>query len=101
MRVPGYHWVRMATIKRDRMRVALTLTGVEAVAVARAAEGAGLKPATWARAAVLKAAERSEAVVVARAERLLKELAAGLPGGKAHSAGVAKHRREGWDRGRR
>ena len=91
----------MATTKNDaRLRVAVTLDGDEAAAIARAARAAGLRPATWARAALLKAAEHAEPVVTARAERLLRELENAV-GGKAHAAELTQHQREGWARGRR
>jgi hypothetical protein len=91
----------MATSAGKRQRLPVTLSAGEWETICRAAGGAGLKPATWARAALLRAAERSEAVVVARAGRLIAELEVGLPGGAAHAAAVRKHRREGWYRGRR
>lgn len=81
------------------MRLAVTLDQEEAAAVARAA--GNMKPATWACLRLLEAAERSEAAVTARAERLLLDLEAGAPGTRAHAKAVAASRREGWRRGRR
>ena len=98
----GYTWSPMATRKkRERLRVAVSLAGEEAEIIARAAAGAKLRPTTWAKQALLRAAERSEAVVVARAAKLMKQIEEGVPGGREHGAGVAQHRREGWSRGRR
>jgi len=91
----------MATSPDKRQRLPVTLSAEEWATICRAAGGAGLKPATWARVALLRAAERSEAVVVERAGRLIAEIEAGLPGGAAHAAAVRKHRRDGWTRGRR
>jgi hypothetical protein len=92
----------MATSKKPaRLRIAVSLAGAEAALIARAAEGAHLRPTTWARQALLRAAERSEPVVAARAARLMKQLEEGIPGGKGHAAAVEAHRREGWNRGRR
>lgn len=91
----------MAPTKTNRARLPLTLTDEEAASVFRAAKGAGLKPATWARAEVLKAAARAEPAVVARAQELLKAIEKGVPGGKRHADEVERHRREGWARGRR
>lgn len=81
------------------MRLAVTLDATEAAEIARAA--GNMKPATWARLRLLEAAERSEAAVTARAERLVRELEAGVPGARAHAAAVASARRDGWRRGRR
>jgi DNA repair photolyase len=89
----------MATTKSTRTRLPVTLTPEEADLVARAAGGARLAPSTWARAELVKAAERSAPVVTARAERLAKDIEAGIPGGREHAATVSKHRR-GWARGR-
>jgi hypothetical protein len=91
----------MASPSGKRQRLPVTLSSEEWATLTRAAAGAGLKPATWARVALLRAAERSEAVVVARADRLIAQLEAGLPGGRAHAAAVRTQRREGWTRGRR
>jgi hypothetical protein len=92
----------MATSKkRERLRVAVSLDGEEAALIARAAAGARLRPSTWARQALLRAAERSDAVVTARAAKLMKQIEAGVPGGAEHAASVEEHRREGWSRGRR
>jgi hypothetical protein len=92
----------MATRKKpERLRVAVSLAGDEAATIARAAAGAKLRPTTWAKQALLQAAERSEAVVVARAAKLMRQIEDGIPGGREHSAGVDQHRREGWSRGRR
>ncbi len=89
----------MAAPRSKRVRLAVTLDEREAAAIARAA--GTMKPSTWARLRLLEAAERSEAAVSARAERLLRELEAGLPGGAAHAGAVAAARRDGWRRGRR
>lgn len=98
----GYNWQPMATRKKaSRLRVAVSLGGDEAALIARAAAGARLKPSTWARQALLRAAERSEPVVAARAAELMKRIEAGVPAGREHAEAVAEHRREGWGRGRR
>lgn len=70
-----------------RLRVAVSLAGEEAATIARAAAGARLRPTTWARQALLLAAERSEAVVTARAVKLMKQIEEGIPGGREHAAG--------------
>jgi hypothetical protein len=92
----------MATRKKAaRLRIAVSLAGDEAAMIARAAAGAKLRPTTWARQALLRAAERSDPIVAERAARLMAQIEAGIPGGREHAAGVEKHRREGWSRGRR
>lgn len=89
------------TKKKGRLRVAVSLAGEEAAIIARAAAGAKLRPTTWARQALLRAAERSEPVVAERAAKLMKQIEEGIPGGRAHAGEVEQHRREGWSRGRR
>jgi hypothetical protein len=92
----------MATKRKiGRLRVAVSLAGDEAALIARAAAGAKLRPSTWARQALLRAAERSEPIVAERAARLMAQLEKGIPGGREHAEGVAAHRRDGWSRGRR
>ncbi len=89
----------MATRRVGRVRLAVTLDAKEAAEIARAA--GNMKPSTWARLRLLEAAERSEAAVTARAEGLVRELEAGVPGAAAHATAVATARRDGWRRGRR
>jgi hypothetical protein len=92
----------MATRKKSaRLRIAVSLAGDEAAMIARAAAGAKLRPTTWARQALLRAAERSEPIVAERAARLVAQIEKGIHGGSEHAAAVAAHRREGWTRGRR
>ncbi len=97
----GYDWSPMATRKSpSRLRIAVSLAGDEAAMIARAAAGAKLRPTTWARQALLRAAERSEPIVAERAARLMAQLEKGVPGGRGHAASVETHRRGGWSRGR-
>lgn len=100
----GYNWQPMATRRKvgpARLRVAVSLAGDEAALIARAAAAARLRPSTWARQALLRAAERSEPAVAERAARLIARLERGIPAGREHGAAVAAHRGEGWGRGRR
>jgi hypothetical protein len=92
----------MATRKKaQRLRIAVSLAGHEAELIANAAAGAKLRPTTWARQALLRAAERSEAVVAERAASLMKQIQEGIPGGREHAEQVERHRKEGFSRGRR
>jgi hypothetical protein len=96
-----YNLQVMATgSKPARLRIAVSLAGDEAAMIARAAAGARQRPTTWARQALLKAAERPEPIVAEGAARLMTQQKR-IPGGRERAALVEGHRREGWSRDRR
>lgn len=86
--------------KPARLRIEVRLAADEAAMIARAAAGARQRPTTWARQALLEAAERPEPIVSEGAARLTR-VERRIPGGRERAALVEGHRREGWSRDRR